>query len=71
MGKKKTAIMDAEKEVFLYGNEEHLKENEAIVPGCVKNGITEEAAKTIWDKMAQFALYAFNKSHLNVSAYIW
>ena len=63
MGKKKTAIMDAEKEVFLYGNEEHLKENEAIVPGCIKNGITESAAKIIWDKMAEFAKYAFNKSH--------
>ena len=63
MGKKKTAIMDAEKEVFLYGNESHLKEGEAIVPGCIKNGINEEAAKIIWDKMADFAKYAFNKSH--------
>lgn len=50
--------MDAEKEVFLYGNEGHLKEGELLVPGCIKNGIAEEAAKTIWDKMAEFARYA-------------
>ena len=63
MGKKKQSIMDAEKEVFIHGNEGHLKEGEAIVPGCIKNGVTEEAANIIWDKMAKFALYAFNKSH--------
>lgn len=61
MGKKKTAIMDAEKEVFLYGNEGHLKENEAVVPGCIKNGIDEKAAITIWEKMETFALYALIK----------
>ena len=58
MGKKKTAIMNAEKEVFLNGNQENLKEGELLVPGCIKNGISEEAALTIWDKMAKFALYA-------------
>ena len=58
MGKKKTAIMNAEKEIFLYGNASSLKEGELIVPGCIKNGISEEAAKVIWDKMAEFAKYA-------------
>lgn len=58
MGKKKTAIMNAEKEVFLNGNEDHLKEGEAVVPGCIKNGIAKEAAETIWAKMETFALYA-------------
>ena len=58
MGKKKTAIMDAEREVFINGNENDLKEGEAIVPGCVNNGIPKEKAIVIWDKMAQFALYA-------------
>ncbi len=31
--------------------------------GCVRNGIDEEAANTIFDEMAEFAKYAFNKSH--------
>lgn len=50
--------MDAEEKVFLYGNENDLKEGEAIVPGCINNGINEEAAKTIWAKMKKFAEYA-------------
>ena len=33
------------------------------MPGCVRNGITAEAANTIFDEMAEFAKYAFNKSH--------
>lgn len=63
MGKKKIAIMNAEREVFINGNEGHLKEGEALVPGCIKNGIPEDKAIIIWDKMAEFAKYAFNKSH--------
>lgn len=63
MGKKKTSIMNAEKKVFLYGNESDHKVGEAIVPGCINNGISEEAAIIIWDKMSEFAKYAFNKSH--------
>ena len=63
MGKKKESIMNQEREVFINGNKEHLKEGEAIVQGCVENGIIEEIAIKIWDKMADFAKYAFNKSH--------
>ena len=63
MGKKKIAIMNAEREVFINGNEGHLKIGEALVPGCIKNGIPEDKAIIIWDKMAEFAKYAFNKSH--------
>ena len=55
--------MAAEKQVFLYGNADSRKEGEALVPGCIANGISEEAALTIWDKMESFAEYAFNKSH--------
>lgn len=63
MGKKKIAIMNAEKEVFIHGNAGKLKEGEALVPGCINNGIPEEKAIIIWDKMSEFAKYAFNKSH--------
>lgn len=55
--------MDAEKEIFLHGNADIKKEDEALVPGCIANGISEEAALTIWGKMEEFAKYAFNKSH--------
>lgn len=70
MGKKKTSIMDAEKEVFLHGNELDRKEGETLVPGCVKNGIEEKNAIIIWDKMSEFAKYAFNKSHKVVWHYM-
>lgn len=61
MGKKKEDIMRKEKEFFIHGR---LNEDGTIdVPGCVRNGIPEEVAETIWNKMADFAKYAFNKSH--------
>lgn len=58
MGKKKQYIMDAEKEIFLHGNAASRKEDEALVAGCIANGISEEAALTIWGKMVEFAKYA-------------
>lgn len=58
MGKKKQYIMDAEKEIFLHGNKDTKKEDEDLVPGCIANGISEEAALTIWGKMEEFAKYA-------------
>lgn len=63
MGKKKKYIMDAERQVFLYGNKDTKAEDEAYVPGCIANGIDEKAALVIWGKMEEFAKYAFNKSH--------
>jgi len=33
------------------------------VPGCIRNGIDSKSANTIFDEMAEFAKYAFNKSH--------
>ena len=36
---------------------------EVVVPGCIRNGITEDAANKIFDYMMDFASYAFNKSH--------
>ena len=40
------------------------------VKGCIANGIPEETAKFIWDKMAKFAEYAFNKPHAAAYAYL-
>ena len=61
MGKKKLDVMAKEREVFINGQ---IDENgNIIVPGCVRNGIDEESANKIFDEMAEFAKYAFNKSH--------
>jgi len=57
MSKKKQAVMEKERENFVYGNPE---EN---VPGCISKGIDSEIASTIYDQMMDFAKYAFNKSH--------
>ena len=61
MGKKKLDVMAKEREVFIHGQ---VNENGNIeVPGCVRNGIDEVSANKIFDEMAEFAKYAFNKSH--------
>ena len=61
MGKKKLDVMAKEREVFINGQ---VDENgSVIVPGCVRNGIDAESANKIFDEMAEFAKYAFNKSH--------
>ena len=61
MGKKKLDVMAKEREIFIHGQ---IDENgNIIVPGCVRNGIDEQSANKIFDEMAEFAKYAFNKSH--------
>lgn len=60
MGKKKTDVMEKEREIFINGLEEDGK---VIIPGCVRNGISREVANEIFDEMYEFAKYAFNKSH--------
>ena len=61
MGKKKLDVMAKEREVFIHGQVD--EDGNVIVPGCVRNGIDEESANKIFDEMAEFAKYAFNKSH--------
>ncbi len=57
MSKKKAAVMQKERQNFVYGNEEEQ------VPGCIARGIPERVANKIYDEMIDFAKYAFNKSH--------
>ena len=61
MGKKKLDVMAKEREYFIHGQVD--EEGNIIIPGCVRNGIDEKSANTIFDEMAEFAKYAFNKSH--------
>ncbi|MBI5419020.1 MAG: DNA polymerase III subunit alpha [Deltaproteobacteria bacterium] len=49
MGKKDTALMDRQKERFL--------------KGAAANGIAENKARALFEQIAQFGEYGFNKSH--------
>ena len=57
MSKKKTDVMQRERQNFVYGNKDEG------VPGCIASGISEKVANKIFDDMIDFAKYAFNKSH--------
>ena len=64
MSKKKGDVMQKERQIFVYGDEE------TGVPGCIKNGIDEKTANKIYDEMIDFAKYAFNKSHAEAYAVV-
>ncbi len=57
MSKKKFDVLEAEREIFINGNEK-----EGIV-GCASNGVPAGVANSLFDKMLDFANYAFNKPH--------
>ena len=56
MSKKKQAVMERERNNFIYGNPDEG------VPGCVARNIDEKVASKIYGDMMDFAKYAFNKS---------
>ena len=68
MGKKKLDVMDQERQFFVHGETD--EEGNVVIPGCVRNGIDEKSAHKIFDEMAEFAKYAFNKSHAAAYAVI-
>ncbi len=49
MSKKKTEVLNSEEKLF--------------IEGCASNGISETAARKIFNQIKEFAKYAFNKSH--------
>jgi len=61
MSKKHADEMARERQFFVHGKDN--EDGTVDVMGCIRNGITEEAANTIFDEMTSFAAYAFNKSH--------
>ena len=56
MSKKKAEAMEAERGKF--------------IDGCAQNGISADTANALFDEMASFASYAFNKSHAAAYAVI-
>lgn len=61
MSKKKADVMAKERENFIKGIVD--EEGKVLVPGCVRNGIPADIAANIFDDVAKFAGYGFNKSH--------
>lgn len=61
MSKKKHAVMEKERFIFINGLTND--DGNVIVEGCIRRGIDERTASSIYDEMESFASYAFNKSH--------
>ncbi|MEA4989144.1 MAG: DNA polymerase III subunit alpha [Anaerovorax sp.] len=61
MSKKKREAMEEERKYFIYGKTDQSGNVE--IEGCVRRGISEQAADEIYGQMISFAEYAFNKSH--------
>lgn len=61
MSKKKPDVLAAEKDVFINGRDN--PDGTVDVEGCLRRGVPLEVAEKLWDEMASFAAYAFNKSH--------
>ena len=57
ISKKKMKVIEAERKVFVYGDEKQG------IPGCIHKGIQESVAQSIYDEIVDFANYAFNKAH--------
>ena len=61
MAKKDAAAMAAEQEVFINGKDR--EDGIVEVRGCLRNGLEKAVAERLWDEMASFAAYSFNRSH--------
>lgn len=61
MSKKKHSVMEKERVIFINGLTDD--DGNIIVDGCLRRGIDERTASSIYDEMESFASYAFNKSH--------
>ena len=61
MSKKKHDVMEREKQIFIHGLVDD--DGNVEVEGCLRRGIDEKIALSIFSEMESFASYAFNKSH--------
>ncbi len=57
ISKKKMKVIEAERKVFVYGDEKQG------ITGCIGHGVPEAVAQSIYDEIVDFANYAFNKAH--------
>ena len=57
ISKKKQKVIEEERKVFVYGDQEQG------ISGAMAKGIPEAVAQSIYDEIVAFANYAFNKAH--------
>jgi len=57
ISKKKMKIIEENRKVFVYGDQEQG------ISGAVSKGVPESVAQSIYDEIVAFANYAFNKAH--------
>ncbi len=69
MGKKKPEKLPPEREKFLHGWSDPEGKRKPI-PGAIALGHREDVSIKVFDQMAKFAGYAFNKSHAAAYAYV-
>ncbi|MEA4845625.1 MAG: DNA polymerase III subunit alpha [Clostridiaceae bacterium] len=68
MSKKKADVMAKERENFINGIVDEA--GNVVVAGCLRNGVPAKTAADIFDEVAKFAGYGFNKSHAAAYAII-
>ncbi|MHB8072586.1 DNA polymerase III subunit alpha [Desulfosporosinus fructosivorans] len=68
MGKKKKEIMEEERQNFIHGLQDEA--GEWIILGALRIGLTLHDAEKVFDLMAKFAEYGFNKGHATAYAVI-
>lgn len=68
ISKKKAAQMEVEKQNFIYGKKD--ENGNYLIDGCIRRGIDEKTALSIFNEIDYFANYAFNKSHAAAYAYL-
>lgn len=61
MAKKTPEVMEQERQYFVHGIVD--EQGNVLVPGAKRMGVAEDVANRVFDEMAEFAKYAFNKSH--------
>ncbi len=61
MGKKNVDEMNRQRKLFIFGEKDD--DGKVVIEGALSRGVPEEVAADIFDEMAGFAKYAFNKSH--------
>ncbi len=68
MSKKKAAVMEKERDIFIHGL---MGEDGSVeVDGCIRRGVDERTAAAVFGEMESFASYAFNKSHAAAYAFV-
>ncbi len=60
MSKKQASLMEKYREMFIFGGTDEIGRT---VDGAVLRGVPEAVARKIYEDVAQFSGYAFNKSH--------